>query len=165
MTEKLKKFLKLIEPWHVLVTLIVLVVGGILGANAWVRSVAQDSVLEEKFLARLAEHVRPTCIFNSRGAIEANLGAEEYIEDVRVTPAPQVFGFEVVVRAKRHLAYAPLVAGLDVALFPQTVTRGRLHDWVIVLSPQNTAPNLWAHTGDEDSYTNTVYRFKLEILH
>ena len=162
MTGKLKTLLKQIEPWHVLLTLLVFVIGGILAANAWVQKVAHDAVLEERFLATLAARVRPVCIFDSRGAIEADLGAMEYIEDIHVIPAPQIYGFEVVIKAKRHLAYAPLVTGLDLDLYPQTATRGKMHVWRIVLSPESTTASIIT---EDPMNTNKVHRFKLEILH
>ena len=137
-TSKAKKWIERVEPWHWLAGSMIAVVLGIYGAIAFVRSEAQNAVLNEKFLATLAARVRPSCIFDSRGAIEADQGASEYVEDIQVVPAPQVYGFEITIKAKRHLAYAPLVSGLDVGLFPQTVTRGKLHDWKIVVSPHST---------------------------
>ena len=160
--EKLKGFLKRIEPWRGVVAIIVAVVGTLYGAITWIRNSAQNAVLDEKFLATLAARVRPACIFDSREAIEADLGAGEYIQDIRVKPAPQIYGFEIMIRAKRHLAYAPLVSGINVDLSPQSVTRGKLHDWIIVMAPQSTVSPIIAE-GAMD--TNTVYRFKLEILH
>ena len=162
MTGKLNTFLKQIEPWHVLLTLVLFVIGGILTAHAWVQDIARDAVLDEKFLSTLAARVRPVCIFDSRGAIEADLGAMEYIDDIHVIPAPQIYGYEVVIKAKRHLAYAPLVTGLDLDLFPQSATRGRLHMWSIVLSPQSTTASIIT---EDPINTNAVHRFKLEILH
>jgi hypothetical protein len=163
MTNKIRGLLKRIEPWHVLATLVIGALAGLAGASTWVRSSAQNAVLEEKFLATLAARVRPTCIFNSQGAIETDLGAGEYIEDIRVTRVPQIYGFEVQIKAKRHLAYAPLVSGIDVDLLPQSATRGKLHDWIIVLSPNSTTPARITEEGPGD--TNGVHRFKLEILH
>jgi hypothetical protein len=164
MTNSIKLLLKRIEPWQVLAALVVSIGLGLLSAKAWVHSEAKDAVLDEKFLATLSARVRPTCIFNSRGAIEADAGAAEYIEDIRVIQAPQIYGYEVVIKAKRHLAYPPMVSGLDVALFPQSETRGKMHDWDIVLAPQITMPALLTEEGPGWT-SNTVHRFKLEILH
>jgi hypothetical protein len=118
--------------------------------------------LDETFLTTLAARVRPVCIFDSDGAIEADLGAMEYIEDIHVIPNPQIYSFEVVVKAKRHLAYAPLVTGLDLDLHPQVATRGKLHTWNIMLSPASTTESI---TTGEPMNTSKVHRFRLEILH
>lgn len=162
MTKKLKEFLERVKPWQGFIAIVVGVVGAIYGTTAWIRTSAQNAVLDEKFLATLTFRVRPVCIFDTRGAIEADLGASEYIYGIRVIPAPQIYGYEIVVNAKRHLAYPPLITGLDADLFPQTVTRGKLHDWSIILSPQSTAPSILA---ENRLNTNEVHRFKLEILH
>ncbi len=166
MTDKLKTLLKRVEPWQGVVAIIVAIVGAMYGAMAWVRTSAQNAVLEEKFLATLAARIRPVCIFDSRGAIEADLGAGEYVQDIHVTPAPQIYGFEVVIKAKRHLAYAPLVSALNVDLFTQTVTREKMNDWRILLAPQTTVNATYlAAEGPTAMDTNSVYHFKLEILH
>ena len=162
MTEQLKGFLARIEPWKGVAGVVTAIVVGFYGATAWVRTSAQNAVLDEKFLATLAARVRPACIFDSHGAIEADLGAGEYIEDIRVIPAPRMYGFEIVVKAKRHLVYAPLVSGVNVDLSPQTATRGKLHEWSVVLAPRSTKSRLLLEGGMD---TNSVYRFKLEILH
>ena len=161
-TSKAKKWIERVEPWHWLAGSIIAVVLGIYGVIAFVRSEAQNAVLNEKFLATLAARVRPSCIFDSRGAIEADLGAGDYVEDIQVIPVPQIFGFEIVIKTKRHLAYAPLVTGIDVNLFPQTLTRRKLHDWSIVLSPQSTTTSIIT---EDPMNTNRVHRFRLEILH
>ena len=165
MHPKLKKLLEQIEPWHVLGALVIGIVTGFCSTIGWIHSSAQNAVLDEKFLATLAAHVRPACIFDSNGTIEADLGAEEYIEDIQVTPVPQKYGFEITIKAKRHLAYAPLVSAVNVDLFPESVTRGKMNDWKILMTQQTTMHVAYI-VGDNISMdTNTVYRFKLEILH
>jgi hypothetical protein len=161
---KLKTVKEYVEPWSFVVGLTIGVGLGISGMVAWIRTSAQSAVMDEKFLGTLAAHVRPTCIFDSHGTIEADLGAGEYIEDIRVTPTPENYGFEVVIRAKRHLAYAPLVTGVDANLFPDSATRGKLHDWKIVLAP-NTTLDGFPIGGGPGMDTNKLHRFKVEILH
>lgn len=153
-----------VEPWSFVIGLGIGIVVGFGSTLAWVRSSAQSAVLDEKFLGTLASHVRPTCIFDSRGTIEADLGAGEYIEDIRVKPIPQSYGFEVTIKAKRHLAYAPLVTGVDADLFPESAVRGKLHDWTVLLAPNTTVEG--SILGDPSAMdTNKLHRFKLEILH
>lgn len=162
MTSKLKVLLKKLEPWPAVFGLVAAIGGGILGADAWVKKVARDAILDERFLATLATRVRPICIFDTQGAIEADLGAMEYIEDIHVTPLPKVYGYQVVIKAKRHLAYAPVVTGLDRALFPQSSIRGKLHEWTITLEPASTVTTISA---GEEMRTKEVHHFKIEILH
>ncbi|MGA2180393.1 MAG: hypothetical protein ABSH15_12525 [Verrucomicrobiota bacterium] len=85
MTDKLNKFLESTKPLQGLLALVIIVSGAIV----WIRISAQNAVLDEKFLATLAARVRPTCIFDSRGAVEADFGASDYIEDIQVIPEPK----------------------------------------------------------------------------
>lgn len=163
-TAKVRGFLDAIETWQKFLGLIVAIVAGFYAATTWVRTTAHNAVLDEKFLVTLASRVRPGCIFDSHGSIEADFGAGEYIEDIRVVPVPSVNGYEVFIKTKRHLAYAPLLSGVNINLYPETITRGKLHDWTILMSPQSSFTSLSVKV-DESSYTNSVYRFKLEILH
>ena len=161
-TSILRAQLKRIAPWQAFIGVLALILGAFFGAESWVQKVARDAILDERFLATLASRVRPVCIFDSHGAIEADLGAMEYIEDIKVNPVPKNFGFEVVIKAKRHLAYAPVVSGLDIGVYPQTSTRGKLHEWTITLTPESTAS---VRIVSEDMDTAKLHRFKLEILH
>ena len=151
-----------IEPWYKFAAIVIGVVSALYAATIWVQNTAQKAVLNEKFLATLATQVRPTCIFDSRGAIEADLGASEYIEEILVRPAGPIYGYEVLIKAKRHLVYAPLITGLDTDMLPQSATRGKMYDWDIVLFPKSTMSALITETPMD---TNALHRFKLEILH
>jgi len=98
--------------------------------------------------------------------IEADLGAGDYVEDINVTPAPDIYGFEVLIKAKRHLAYAPLISAMNVDLFTQTTTREKNNHWRIRLAPQTTINATYLAVGGPTGMdTNSVYHFKLEILH
>jgi hypothetical protein len=157
----LKRLLRRAELWLGLAGLI----GVIYGLGAWIHRSAQSAVLEEKFLATLAARIRPACIFNSRGAIEADFGAGDYIDGIEVVPQPKVYGYSITIKAKRHLAYAPLVTGIDIGLLPQSAIRGKMHDWVISVAPNGGVPALLLGA-DAGSTTNTdVHTFRLEILH
>lgn len=107
-----------IKPWHVLLSLTVLAAGLIITGRNWIINLAQSAVTDGKFLGTLPGRVRPTCIFNTRESIEDDHGTQEYIQKIDAKPLPQFYGYEVVIHAKRHLVYAPLVTGLDVSLFP-----------------------------------------------
>lgn len=137
-------------------------IGAIVGLKNWVEQTAQQAVLDENFLSTLAKRVRPACVFNSNGAIEADFGASDYIQDIRVIPKPKEFGYVITIKAKRFLYYPPLITGLDVDLLPQSETRGKMYDWEIEVAPNSTVSGIIAEGGMD---TNAVHRFKMEILH
>ncbi len=131
---------------------------------AHIRTSAQNAVQTEAFLRTLAAQVRPTCIFDSHGTLIDDFGAGDYIENIHVTPNLTNYGFEVSIKGRRHLEHSPIVAGLNVSLFPEVIRRtpGTENDWTILMSPQNTFPALLAEPSLD---TNFVYEFRLEIIH
>src|SRR6266545_6867172 len=99
MIKKVNELLNKVEPWQKLAALLITILGAYFVVSAWVRSTARDAVLDEKFLASFSARVRPTCIFTTSGAIESDLGASEYVDEISVVPVPSVSGFEVRVKA------------------------------------------------------------------
>jgi hypothetical protein len=137
----------------------------IYGAAFWIEDKARAAVMDEAFLEKLSKQVRPICVVNSRGSIEVDLGASEYIdtEKIRIAPVPESFGFAIKIPAKVHLAYAPLVAGLDVSLFAEKTERIEGNAWQVVLAPRATTEHII--TDDSKLDLNKTYRFKIEVLH
>jgi len=148
--------------------------GGMLGAfiagavtvyiwcDARITTAARNAVLNERFLGELAKQVRPTCVFNSKGVIETDLGTADYLEKIRLKFAPAVYGIEIMLDCKKHLAYAPLVTCLNADLFTVTVDRMAPNGWDYLIRPNSTESGIIT---DAPMDTNTVYRFKIEILH
>src|SRR5713226_9020333 len=87
----LKELWSDIWRWRGTVGFMLGLVLGIYSTVVWIRTSARSAVLDEKFLTTLAARVRPSCIFNSREAIEADFGAREYIDDIRVIAVPESF--------------------------------------------------------------------------
>ena len=135
------------ETWEgikkvwVLVVALFVVLGGIVATfvaiytvTGWVENTARNAVLNESFLESLANQVRlPMVVFNSSGAVEAELGAEEYIDtkNIKIEPVPDLFGFKITLHGKRLLPKPPLVSSLDVNLYPKKIEAGKGYDWNI----------------------------------
>jgi hypothetical protein len=138
------------------------IIGAIYGAGLWIDSRARDAVLDERFLRDLAGKIRPSCTFDSAGVILSDAGASELIESIKVKNRPQVFGYEVAVQFKKHIANEPLLSGVNINLLPETVTRGPSHTWTFLLTPAWTSPAIL----DPDSTNEIRYcKFLLEMLH
>lgn len=159
---KIKKWWEKYEIFWILLGVVATVVGVAWGATAYIKSTAENAVLHEQFLATLSKRVRPSCIVNSKGTVEAELGAEEYIDGFKIVTVTNIRGFEVTITPKRHLAYPPQVTALNSDVISVKSERGTKHDWRIVMSPQKTEN---FYMGYEDMNTNVVYRFLVEILH
>jgi hypothetical protein len=158
----LKERVEQLEWWQKLVGIVVVCLSVFFGTKTWVESTAEKAVTDEKFLAKLSAQVRPSCIVTSKGAIEADFGAMEHLDDVRVILHPQVYGFELVINPKHHLAYAPLIRALDSNVVPTRTDRGPKYQWSISMLPQTTAQTI---ISADEMDTNRIYRFMVEILH
>jgi hypothetical protein len=155
----------LVESWTGMVGLVTAIAGLVvlvLGAGAWIDNRAEKAVLDEKVLGKLAEKIRPFCIVDSKNIIEANRGADEYIEGITVTASPGVYGYDIAIKCKRHLNYPPLVTALNVSLHPQIIERRRGNDWLITMTPQSTI-TMFNSANAMD--VKTTHRFMVEILH
>jgi hypothetical protein len=142
--------------------LIVGLISAFLWLDARITNTARQAVLSEDFLNRLAKEVRPTCIFDSNGTILADLGASDYIENIRVVLQPSSFGMDVYADCKRHLAYAPIVTCLNSGIFVVEAVRTPPNGWKYSVRPSEPV-QLIASEGNMP--TNFPYQFKLEILH
>jgi len=142
--------------------------GGVIGVYFWyeakITNAAREAVRSEKFLAELSKQIRPICVFTSREIVEADLGAEDYIDTkhISVTPNWSDWGFTISLRAKHHLAYAPLLTSINSDLFASNVERGPMETWVYVMKIDTTTVSRSMSAG---FLTNRTFRFKLEVLH
>lgn len=159
---KLKAWWEKYEAFWILLGVVITIVGGVLGATAYIKSTAENAVLDERFLAKLSAKVRPSCILNSKGTVEADLGAMEYVTDFQIKVVPERYGFEILLTPNRHLAYPPQITSIDSDVVSSEVVRGAKYDWRILMIPQSTTKTL---VTQDDMDTNQVYRFRIEILH
>jgi hypothetical protein len=160
---RIQDFIDKGQPLTGLAGIILTVASLLWAATVWVDSRVEKAVLDEGYLRTLAARVRPSCIVNTRNTVELQHGAEDYIDTVVVTPSPGVNGYDLLIKAKRHLAYAPLVTALNVSLHPQVTERQDGHNWKITMTPQLTYSPLTTDNGGFN--TNVVHRFLVEVLH
>ena len=154
-TAKVRKLQVTVEPWQWLVATILVVVSGYFGFQAWIRSVATDAVLNEKFLGELAAKVRPSCVFDFNGSILAEVGTQDYVSRIRVETNGG-WSYFVFVDCKRHLNYPPIIQYLNKPLHTVESVRSTGYGWKITM---NTGVLV-----TEDYPTNNPL-YKLEILH
>jgi hypothetical protein len=130
--------------------------------EAKITTSAKQAVLGEDFLKTLAQHVRPTCVFDSRGTIEVDLGTADYIDRIAVTLQPAAYGMDITLDCKKHLAYAPLITCLNSGISTVEVIRIPPNGWKYSMRPASTFTSIADAAGMN---TNDVWRFKLEIMH
>ena len=130
---------------------------------------SREAVLNEKFLADLGGRVRPICVFDSNGVIEVDLGASEYIDtkNIKVQPAPEIYGFRIAIPAKLHLNYPPWFRDWMSAFFPRKWNGARatigtlfwLHNIRLQISSMNEGWIQTASTGLRSRFFIEICRF------
>lgn len=130
--------------------------------DARITSAAREAVLSEEFLNKLAKIVRPTCLFDSNGTIEADLGTSDYVEKIRVVFQPSAYGMDIELDCKHHLAYAPLVTCVNSDVSAIAVHRSPPNGWKYDMRPSSP---IGGFATEDSMNTNLVYRFRMEILH
>jgi len=103
---------------------------------------------------KLVRVIRPSLLFNNKGAILADLGGLEYVDSIKLGYAKDVpqLPTRIEVKCKKFLALSPLLTSIDNYSFVETAERGEGLAWVFNLEPTS-------YTSDVDKF-----RFRLEIL-
>jgi len=106
-----------------------------------------------EFIRKIALNVRPAVIFNSQESIEIDMGAMQFIENIKVIPSNDPrFPKEIIISPKEYLAHAPSLSTLDEVEFSIKVERGKKFDWLY-------------HLHLEKYFSETkMSRFRLELV-
>jgi hypothetical protein len=132
--------------------------GVIYGFGLYVDSRVEHALRDESFLRRLSARVRPSLIFNEKGAILVDSGALEYITEIKTTITEKDFDLpgKILVRPKQYLAHAPLLSSIDNYVLEYTAERASGLDW------EFTVKNYVGQSIDPKFKT---CRYRLEILY
>ncbi len=125
----------------------------IFGVYSYIDLRIDQKISNPAFIEKIASNVRPSVIFDSQESIEIDMGAMQFIENIKVTPSGDSrFPKEITISPKKYLAHAPFLSSLDEVVFQTKVARGKKYDWVYQLTVI--------------SYNDRVKksRFRLEIL-
>ena len=159
--EKLEPWQKLISVTGTLIGFVAGLFGGGFAVATYIKTNAQNAVLDEKFLGKISAQIRPSCIVTSKGSVESDKGAMEHLNDFDVIFHQQAYAIELIIKPKHHLANPPMVTSLNSDLSSSLITRGKLHEWSVSMRSQSTLPIIIT---EQTMDTNKVYRFLVEIL-
>jgi hypothetical protein len=142
---------------------VIIVIGGFLyGAMQYIDQRIKHSMNDERFIKKVASHVRPYVIFDVNETIHVDGGAMQYLEKIEVkivarkekeTGLPRL---DIIITPKNHLAYAPVLETMSLTTFYVAHKRGSRHQWIYEL----TATSRIVGPSDEVE----LERFRLEIL-
>jgi len=147
------------ERWTRAVSIIVAVVVGVYGAVAFIDSRIEKKLADEVVLKKVAELVRPSCIFDERGSVLFDSGAMQSIDEIKLEglKTEGEYGqlpFKIVIRPKRFLRDAPLLTVLDAYSPEITAERGEKFDWVYSIR----------YVGYGETSKFKKCRYRLEVL-
>jgi hypothetical protein len=99
-----------------------------------IKQVVQDYVNSPEFMRKVASQVRPSVIFDGKGSVIADLGAMQYIAEIKVRVGKDPLCPErIIITPTKHLSQAPLLQVADENSFHIKAERGVKYDWVYTL--------------------------------
>ncbi len=135
------------------VGVIVAIIASFYGVFRYIDWRIDQKINSSEFIRKIASNIHPSVIFDSRVSIEIDMGAMQFIENIKVIPSNDPrFPKKIVVSPKEYLAHAPLLTPLGGAEFNIEAERGTKFDWVYQLSIS--------------SYSDSIKksRFRLEVV-
>ena len=119
MTEKPQ----MISTWSI-VKVFIIIVGLIVtfyALDSLIERKIKKSITDPTYTKEIASQVRPFALFNANGTILIDMGAMQYLNDLRVIPSDDSrIPKKILLSPKRYMAHAPMITGIDQ---PGTVAR------------------------------------------
>jgi hypothetical protein len=110
--------------------------GVIWGAWSFVDWRISHALSDQATLRRIAQNVRPSCIFNEKGSVLFDSGAMAYIDDIRMETNPSAgkLPARITIRANRLLPYAPEIRIVEGYTASISAERGPKFDWIFTIA-------------------------------
>lgn len=125
------------------------------GFNSYIDWRIDNRIKNSDFLHQLARHVRPSLVFDDNGSIIADMGAIQYISDIKVSKGDKN-SVLIIISPNEYLGVEPVLEALD-AEYSIHAKRGQKFDWIFNLYPiQQLVMELSPERDNE--------RFRLEII-
>lgn len=129
--------------------------------NRYIDSKIEDKLESAEFINKVAQSMRPSVIFDLNGSILSDMGAMQYIEDIKVdVKKPQ--RYDIIISPKEFLSVAPILECLDEQP-KMIIKRGKKFDWIYELyEPMHIVASGGA---DPPKGADVVgLRFRLEVV-
>jgi hypothetical protein len=101
------------------------------GLNSYIDWRIDERIKNADFLSGLARRVRPSVVFDDNGSIIADMGAIQYISDIKVSKGEKD-SVIVIITPNEYLGVEPVLEALD-AEYSIHAERGKKFDWVFRL--------------------------------
>jgi len=134
---------------------VILLFGSYHGFNSYIDWRIDNRIKNSDFMHELARHVRPSLIFDDNESIIADMGANQYISDIKVS-RPNKKNVLIIISPNEYLGVEPVLEALD-AEYIIHAKRGKKFDWIFNLSAIQQLVL-------ESSPERDNERFRLEII-
>lgn len=131
------------------------IIGTVYGFTAFIDARIERITATDDFLSKVASRVRPSCIFNHKGSILADMGAMEIIENISMTNYNKALPGTIIVTPRKYLANAPILSTIDPFTLNVVEERGNKYDWVYHVG--------YASASFSDDPFGSI-RFRLEVV-
>ena len=110
---------------------VIAVVGGLFAIDSYIDSKIEDKLENPAFINKVAQSMRPSVIFDLNGSILSDMGAMQYIEDIKVD-VKKPLRYDIIISPKKFLSVAPILECLDEQP-KMIIKRGKKFDWIYEL--------------------------------
>lgn len=131
------------------------VIGGLLLLTKYIDYEIDIKVNDSAYIKKVSSTIRPSVIFDQKGSILADMGAMDYIDDIKINKRGELL-LEIKVSPRKFLAMPPVLECLDGSYAVDT-KRGNKFDWIYELKGVQ-------HPVTDKSAIISNERFRLEVL-
>ena len=119
------------DDWGSRAVIIITIVAAVVGFPVWVKTTAQNAVLDETFVGKLSQRLRPYAIINRQGSVVSSSGMDGLLKGVACETASGGGEMRITLSFDRHLGNPPLVRCTSgpIPLYFDRAERGKMHDW------------------------------------
>jgi hypothetical protein len=130
------------------------------GIDSYIDSKIEGKLENPAFINKVAKSMRPSVIFDINGSILSDMGAMQYIEDIKVD-VNEPLRYDIIVSPKKFLSVAPILECLDEQ--PKIIVkRGKKFDWIYELYEPS---RLVVESPEPPKGVETVgLRFRIEVI-
>jgi hypothetical protein len=101
------------------------------GLNSYIDWRIENRIKNADFLREVARRVRPSLVFDDKGSIIADMGAIQYISDIKVSEDAKD-SIQIIIIPNEYLGIEPVLEALD-AEYSIHAERGTKFDWIFKL--------------------------------
>jgi hypothetical protein len=131
---KIEKFFSEYKNTITIISGILIVIGFFIGADNYIGNEIEKKITDETYISKLARILRPFAIFDKRGVIQYDHGAERYIDKIEIQEKKDGNLESIIITTKEFLQNSPILLYLGYDNYAYTSERVDTYKWKFKLS-------------------------------